>query len=90
VFGRERPPAAVEVTTDVLSAAAPGRVTYLIEGPAGLGGRRYLRSPGAMGYRTRTYRSFSSNGRETRRELLSEDTYQAMNRMVALSQARMP
>jgi vancomycin resistance protein VanW len=90
VFGRERPPAAVEVTTDVLSAAAPGRVTYLIEGPAGLGGRRYLRSPGAMGYRTRTYRSFSSNGREIGRELLSEDTYQAMNRMVALSQARMP
>ncbi len=83
VLGRERPALAVEVTTDVLSTSVPGRVTYLIEGPAGMGGRRYLRSPGATGYRARAYRVFWQEGHVIRRELLSDDTYQAMNRMVA-------
>ncbi|MGQ0548356.1 MAG: VanW family protein [Armatimonadota bacterium] len=90
VLGREKPSVAVDVTTDVLSTSAPGRVTYLIDGPAEMGGRRYLRSPGATGYRARAYRVFSADGRVLRRELLSDDSYQAMNRIVALAQARMP
>lgn len=90
ILGREKPTLAVEVTTDVLSTTVPGRVTYFIDGPAGMGGRRYLRSPGATGYRARAYRVFWEHGQIVRRELLSDDTYQAMNRMVALTQARMP
>ncbi|MGH2404260.1 MAG: hypothetical protein ACRDGN_07315 [bacterium] len=65
-------------------------MTYLIDGPAGIGGRQYLRSPGAIGYRARAYRVFTQEGEVIRRELLSDDTYQAMNRVVALAQARIP
>lgn len=90
LLGREKSAQGVEVTTDVLSTTVPGRVTYFIDGPAGMGGRRYLRSPGATGYRARAYRVFWEGGQVIRRELLSDDTYQAMNRMVAIAQARMP
>lgn len=90
VLGKERPALSVEVTTDVLSTTVPGRVTYFIDEPAGMGGRRYLRSPGATGYRARAYRVFWEDGQVIRRELLSDDTYQAMNRMVAIAQGRMP
>ncbi len=90
LYGRERPRTLVEVTTDVLSTTVPARLTQVIDRPDGAAGRSYLRTPGATGYRVLTYRTFSEDGRVVRRELLSDDAYPAMNRIVALMQARMP
>ncbi len=90
LYGRERPPMLAEVNTDVLSTTVPARLTQVIDRPEGVPGRSYLRTPGATGYRVMTYRTFSEGGRVVRRELLSDDSYPAMNRMVALMQARMP
>ena len=42
----------------------------------------YLRNPGAVGYRVVTYRILSRKGRETTRQRLADDTYQAMNHIV--------
>lgn len=80
----------VEITTDVLSATVPARMIQVIDRPEGTAGRNYLRTPGATGYRVVTYRTFSVDGRVVRRERLSDDSYPAMNRVVALMQARMP
>lgn len=90
VLGRERPPTAVEITADVLSATVPARMVQRIDRPEGASGRTYLRTPGATGYRVVTYRTFSVDGRVIRRELLSDDSYPVMNRVVALMQTRMP
>lgn len=43
---------------------------------------RRLRNPGKRGCRVLTYRVKSRSGRETSRELLSDDSYPAMNRLL--------
>jgi len=90
ILGRERPPEAVEIATDVLSTTVPARMVQFIDRPEGAEGRAYLRTPGATGYRVRAYRVFTAGGEVIRRELLSDDAYPAMNRVVALMQSRMP
>lgn len=80
----------VEVTTDVLSITPPARLTYIIEQPAEMGGRGYLRGTGAAGYRVLTHRAFSEGGIVVRRELLSDDSYPSMDRVVAVSPIRAP
>ncbi|MGQ0568241.1 MAG: VanW family protein [Armatimonadota bacterium] len=84
------PISTVEVITDLLSATTPARLTYAMAAGAQGAGRASLRSPGATGYRVVSYRIFSENSRVVRRELLSDDTYQASNRVVALKQAQAP
>lgn len=90
LLGKEAPRIAVEVTTDVISVTAPARLTYLIEQPAGMGGRGYLRGAGAAGYRVLTHRAFYEGAVLVRRELLSDDTYPFMDRVVAVSPIRTP
>ncbi|MDR7417846.1 MAG: VanW family protein [Armatimonadota bacterium] len=90
VYGRERPAATFEVATELLGAAAPARLTVTAGETARLNGRVVLRSPGATGYRVATYRLVSERGTVVRRELLSEDAYQAANRIVMLRQAQAP
>jgi vancomycin resistance protein YoaR len=84
LLGREQPKAGVEIVTDILSTTPPARLTYTIPTGDGSAQRTYLRTPGATGYRVITYRIFAGDGREVRREQLSDDSYQSMNRLVAV------
>ena len=100
LFGSEPPATTAQVTSEVLSTSPPARLTRIVRRPSisrpstngsrVVTGRAYLRSAGAAGYRVVTYRVFSQAGRELRRERLSDDSYPAMNRVIALTQDEMP
>jgi vancomycin resistance protein YoaR len=90
MYGRERPRLAHDISTEVLSAVSPARLTVRVEASPRPEGRVFLRSPGAAGYRVATYRIVSEDGRVVRRELVSDDAYQAANRIVMLMQAQAP
>lgn len=78
-------PSSVRIETQVLSVSAPQRMTRVrFQNEAAMPQRAYLHSAGATGYRVVTFRVFSRNGRELRREHLGDDTYPAMNRVLAL------
>jgi len=85
VEGQRKPPEQISLRTQVLDTVLPANLTRIVPAPA-LGGKRYARNPGAIGCRVVTYRSHIRGGREVRRERLSDDTYQPMNRIVALSE----
>jgi vancomycin resistance protein YoaR len=86
LFGRERPNRTARIVTQVVETQTPEKRTRVIIKPEGSAGRPYLRSPGLNGYRVVTYRVISEQGREVRRERLSDDTYPAMNRVIALTE----
>jgi vancomycin resistance protein YoaR len=90
VLGRGRPLTTYEVSTEILSTASPARLTVRVASTARLGGRVFLRSPGAAGYRVATYRVAIENDRVLRREFVSDDSYQTANRIVMLMQAKAP
>lgn len=75
--------AEVRIASQVLSKTVPSRLT--ISTPRRVSRRAAVHSPGSPGYRVMTQRLFYRNGREVRREYLSDDSYPAMNRMVALA-----
>ena len=83
LFAPQAPSEHAEISTEVLSTEFPARLTLTAHGSKESGGMSYLRSPGAVGYRVVTWRSFYRQGKETRRERLSDDSYDAMNRVVA-------
>ncbi len=89
LFGAERPRGEVQITTDILSSTPPARLTRVVANSHNshvAQGRVYVRNPGATGYRVVTSRIVSVAGREIERERLSDDTYQAMNRIVQLNE----
>jgi vancomycin resistance protein YoaR len=88
LFGRERLNRTVRIVTQVVEVQPPEKRTRIIVKPKGSAGRAYLRSPGLNGYRVVAYRVISEKGREVRRERLSDDTYPAMNRVIALIEER--
>ena len=90
MYGRERSRATYEISTEILSAAPPARLTVRVGPATRIGGRVFLRSPGAAGYRVATYRMTSGDGRRLRREFISDDSYQTANRIVMLMQAQAP
>ena len=83
--GAKPPAQKVGIKTEMLSVSEPLRLTRVVNRSGSGNGvshrRSYLHSVGATGYRVLTTRVFSSG----RRESLSDDTYPAMNRIVALS-----
>lgn len=79
--GAQRPAERVALTSRILAVRRPQRLTR--DMPTG-SSRSYLRSPGAPGYRVVVYRVASRDGSEVSRERISEDTYRAMDRIVAL------
>jgi vancomycin resistance protein YoaR len=89
IVGSRRPDAAIDVTTEVLAILPPARLTTGRDALRS-NGRTSLRSPGATGFRVVSHRVFVEQGRVVRRELLADDTYQAMNRIVAVRQAQAP
>jgi vancomycin resistance protein YoaR len=84
LIGEERPRQSIIIVTEVLNQTTPGRLTRLVNRPNG-SGRAFVRNPGARGFRVVTYRVFREGGKETRRERLSDDTYQAMDRIIQAS-----
>jgi vancomycin resistance protein YoaR len=90
LFGRQGPVPTIEIASDVLVVTAPARLTLAPDQSPEPAGRTRLRSPGATGYRVLTYRIVSQDGQVVRREMLSDDTYQAANRIVTLMQAQTP
>jgi vancomycin resistance protein YoaR len=83
LFGARKPDAQVEVIGDMLTVDAPARYTLSVSGEAARG-RRFVRTPGAAGCRVVTYRIFSKNGKEIRRERLSDDSYESMDRVTQI------
>jgi len=79
VVGKERPESRWEFRQQVQSVADPVEVRQPWE--AGMPVRR-VRNPGKRGCRVLTYRVRLEDGREVARELLSDDAYPAMNRLV--------
>jgi vancomycin resistance protein VanW len=84
LFGAERPKRKVEIAADVLSVTEPERMTRSVSVGAG---HNYIRNPGSQGCRVVTYRLTSGAGGSVQRERLSDDTYQAMNRIIRLDDA---
>lgn len=85
IMGAHKPDLQVGVRTDQLDRIVPRRLTRVTNAGGYAKVRPYLRNPGAFGYRVVTYRVFSSKGVETRREQLADDSYQAMNRVVQVT-----
>jgi vancomycin resistance protein VanW len=78
-------PLSVRIESQVLSISAPQRLTRVrVKSGDGVARRSYLNSAGATGYRVVTHRVWSRDGIEVRREFLGDDTYPAMNRVLAL------
>lgn len=86
LIGEEKPRHTVSIVTQTLDRTEPERLVRVVRRPSGSTGRM-VRNPGARGYRVVTYRIFSQSGREIRRERLSDDTYQPMNRLVQVSES---
>jgi len=84
VFGAERPKQVPQITTEIVSATTPNRLTRVVTPTSGGLHHGYVRNPGAIGYRVLSYRAFLENGKEIRRESLGDDSYQAMDRIVNL------
>ncbi len=81
--GAAKVPAKVRIESEMLSMTLPQRLTRVVARGSGSKRGSYLHSAGAAGYRVVTYRIGSSG----RREWLSDDTYPAMNRVVALKRS---
>jgi vancomycin resistance protein YoaR len=84
LFGRAAAAATVRVETRVLGVTPPARLTRAFDAARG-GPLTRLKSAGLAGFRVRTERVFLEGGIEVRRELLSEDGYPSMNRVVAVA-----
>jgi vancomycin resistance protein YoaR len=90
VLGRGNRTRDYSFSQEMLAYTAPSRLTRDTDPASDNRRRRYLRTPGSAGYRVATYRITHENGREIERERLSDDTYPAMDRVVAISQAAQP
>jgi len=81
--GARAPKERVSIRSETLSVSTPLRLTHVsrrrTEGTSTR--RSFLRSVGTTGYRVLTFRVFSSGKRES----LGDDSYPAMNRIVALN-----
>ncbi|MDR7421923.1 MAG: VanW family protein [Armatimonadota bacterium] len=86
LYGHRRPAEPVEIVTHVAAVRPPGRLMIAGE-TAGPG--RWLRNPGAAGYRVLTYR-VTPGEPSPRRELLSDDTYQSADRIVVVGRGQTP
>ncbi len=84
ILAPKRPAQQVEVVTQVLERTEPERLTRTLYRNQFAGTRAYVRNPGSEGYRTLTWRIFSQDGKDVRRQLLGDDTYGAMNRIVQI------
>ncbi len=88
MYGAERPKQTVDIESEVLNSIEPQRLTRVVYRPGGSAGRAYLRNPGAVGCRVITYRLAFLGTNEVKRERLSDDTYEAMNRVIQVTETQ--
>jgi len=81
LWGRRAPAEKVVLQSRLLAVERPGTAVQQ-RAPSGPGARRFVRSAAATGYRVVTYRVKTREGREVRRERLSDDSYPAMPRVL--------
>lgn len=81
ILGAGSPKERAQVVTQVLETLLPNRLTRVVRRPEGRFEHAFVRNPGATGYRVLSFRVFTRNGQETRRERLGDDTYQAMDQL---------
>jgi len=86
LYGAERPRDSIEIESEVLTTIQPQRLTRVAYRTGGTAGRAYLRNPGAIGCRVVTYRVAFRGTEEIRRERLADDTYEAMNRVIQVTE----
>ncbi len=87
VWGKKAPRERYAVEGRTLSARAPSRIFRGVA-PGQPGGRAFARSAGAAGFRIVTYRRvLGRDGRELRRERLSDDSYPAMPEVIRFANA---
>ena len=86
LVGSEKPKMKVRIITQVLEQEKPERLTRMVLRAGGTG-RSFVRNPGATGCRVVTDRAFFDGDREVRRERLSDDSYQAMDRIIQVTEA---
>jgi vancomycin resistance protein YoaR len=88
LWGARKPDMEAQIEPRVLGESAPRRRTRVVNasGTAYGGGR----NPGMTGYRVVTYRIFTRDGREIRRERLSDDSYPVMDRVVTVAADEQP
>jgi len=86
LIGKEKPKYTVRMAGEVISRKDPESTTRVVYRPNGTSSKAYLRNPGMTGYRVVLYRHFYREGKEVRREFLSDTTYQSMNRVVAITE----
>ncbi len=82
LIGANEPIPKVEILSEPLSRSEPERLTRVTYRDDGGTGRSYVRNPGARGYRVITSRLIISPDGKAKRERLSDDTYQAMDRLI--------
>ncbi|MFQ5808027.1 MAG: VanW family protein [Armatimonadota bacterium] len=85
VLAREGPPWRVEVAEEVHAVVQPCEVTE--PDPDLAPGRRRVMTTARPGFRACVYRTFSREGEEARRELVSTDTYPPLNGLVRVGVA---
>jgi len=90
LLGAEHPKSTVDIDTHVLTSIAPQRLTRVVYRPEGTAGRAFVRNPGAVGSRVVTYRVVFEGAAEVRRERLSDDTYEAMDRVIQVTETGSP
>jgi len=86
LYGAERPRETIDIESQVLNSIEPQRLTRIAYRPEGTAGRAYLRNPGAVGCRVVTYRVTFLGSNEIHRERLADTTYEAMNRIVQVTE----
>jgi vancomycin resistance protein YoaR len=79
-FSTYRPPYRVKIIREVPAVFQPTEVLEVA--PSLPAGARQSVNRGQPGYRVRVYRSLSQQGKETQRELISQDYYAPMNKIV--------
>lgn len=82
IFGQPVPGKVVRIERRGVSSWEPHVET--VSDPSLPAGRRETRDPGKSGHRATVLRIVTENGQETRREVLSNDTYSSFNRVVAV------
>lgn len=89
LMGPDRPDVSAAVTTTVLSVLRPARRIRPVPADESAG-PAVFRTPGATGFRVVTTRVLYRAGQEWRREQLSDDTYQAEDRLLMLPEGAAP
>ncbi len=83
MYGAKETGKSVTLSADVLSTSPPANTTRITSTNGKFG---YTRNPGSTGYRVVTYRNTIDQSGKKIRERLSDDTYQAMDRLIRVTE----